>query len=325
MKNGFALRFLGLLVSGLGFALNVWASGFPERPVTMVNPYPPGGASDTIGRILAKKLEDQLGQPVIVENRPGASTAIGAVHVANSKPDGYTLLLAANSTFTLNPVLSTKLTYDPVNAYDSIGIIGSVKLALVVNTSVRASTIQQLVADIKAAPTRYMYGSFGNGSSSHFAGEMFNAAAGVSLTHIPYKGSAPLMTDLIGGRIPISFDTVVAAAPQVRAGKVKVLAVASDLRSSLFPDVPSMAEAGLPDVDMTAWVALVAPRGLQPDVKARLEKALAAAMALPDTQEPMRKLGFDPRFVPIPDWAAMVRKDIARMKAIAEKADIRAD
>lgn len=316
-----AMAALGLL-AGTGAAL---AGPYPERPVTVVAPYPAGGAADVLTRLLSKKLEEQLGQPVIVENRPGAGTAIGATYVANAKPDGYTLLLSSNSTFTLNPALYPKLTYDAATAYESLGQVGSVALSLVVHPSVRATSVQQLVADIKAAPDRFVYGSFGNGTSSNFAGAMFNSAAGVNMTHVPYKGSAPLMTDLIGGQIPISFDTVVAAAPQVRSGKVRVLAVAASRRSSLMPDVPTMAEVGLPDVDMNAWVALVAPKGLPADVRARLDKAVSTMMALDDTQEQMRKAGFEPRYTPVPDWAGLVRRDIARMKAIAEKAHIKAD
>jgi tripartite-type tricarboxylate transporter receptor subunit TctC len=314
-----------LLASSLLFAGLACAAGYPERPVTLVAPYPAGGAADVLARILGKKLEEQLGQPVVVENKPGAGTAIGAAAVANAKPDGYTLLISSNSTFTLNPAVQPKLPYDPAKGFDAIGMVGSVALAVLVHPSVTAANVPQLVAAAKANPDKFVYGSFGNGTSSNFAGAMFNNATGLKMMHIPYKGSAPLMTDLIGGQIPVSFDTVVAAAPQLKAGKIKVLAVASAKRSGVMPDVPTVAEAGYPGFDMTAWLALVAPRGLPADVKARLDKALATLMASPDTQDKMKAAGFEPAYSTIPDWAGMVTADIARMKAVAERSQIKMD
>ncbi|MGC1174676.1 Bug family tripartite tricarboxylate transporter substrate binding protein [Polaromonas sp.] len=314
-----------LLASSLLFAGLACAAGYPERPVTLVAPYPAGGAADVLARILGKKLEEQLGQPVVVENKPGAGTAIGAAAVANAKPDGYTLLISSNSTFTLNPAVQAKLPYDPAKGFDAIGMVGSVALAVLVHPSVTAANVPQLVAAAKANPDKFVYGSFGNGTSSNFAGAMFNNATGLKMMHIPYKGSAPLMTDLIGGQIPVSFDTVVAAAPQLKSGKIKVLAVASAKRSGVMPDVPTVAEAGYPGFDMTAWLALVAPRGLPADVKSRLDKALATLMASPDTQEKMKAAGFEPAYSTIPDWAGMVTADIARMKTIAERSQIKID
>ena len=325
MKPSFSRRSLGLVLAVLGLAAASATLAYPERPVTMVNPYPPGGASDTIGRLFAKKLEENLGQPVIVENRPGAGTAIGAAHVANAKPDGYTLLLSANSTFTLNPALIPKLGYDAATSFEALGLIGSVDLALVVHPAVKANSVQELVAAIKTAPGQFVYGSFGNGTSSHFAGAMLNTAMGVDIPHVPYKGTAPLMADVIGGRIPYSFDTVVAASAQARGGKVRVLAVTGPERCALLPGLPTMAEAGLPEARMSAWVALVGPKGLPPAVKARLETAMAAGMSGADTLEQMRRIGFDARHAAIPDWAGMVRQETARFKAIAEKANIKLD
>jgi tripartite-type tricarboxylate transporter receptor subunit TctC len=314
-----ALIASSLLFTGLAMA------AFPERPLTLVAPYPAGGAADVLARILAKKLEEQLGQPVVVENKPGAGTAIGAAAVANAKTDGYTLLISSNSTFTLNPALNPKLQYDPVKGFDAIGLVGSVALAVLAHPSVTATSVPQLVAAAKANPDKYVYGSFGNGTSSNFAGAMFNAATGLKMTHIPYKGSAPLMTDLIGGQIPVSFDTVVAAAPQLKNGKIKVLAVTTARRSALLPDVPTVAESGYPGFDMTAWLAVVAPHGLPVDVKARLEKALATLMASTDTQDKMKAAGFEPHYSGVPDWAGMVSRDIAKMKAIAEQSQIKND
>jgi tripartite-type tricarboxylate transporter receptor subunit TctC len=301
------------------------AAGFPERPVTLVAPYSPGGAADVLARLLARKLEEQLGQPVIVENKPGAGTAIGAAFVANAKPDGHTLLISSNSTFTLNPAIQPKLSYDPAGGFEAIGMVGSVALAILANPSVRAGNVQELVAAVKADPDKFVYGSFGSGTSSNFAGAMFNAATGLKLAQVPYKGSGPLMTDLIGGQVPLSFDTVVAAAPQLKAGKIKVLAVTTTKRSSLLPQVPTVAESGYPSYELNAWIALVAPRGVPPEAKAKLEKALAAAMALPDTQEKMKAAGFEPDYHPIKDWNGTVSREIGRMRTIAEQAQIKAE
>ena len=313
-----------LLATGVAAlaAGSAWAA-FPERPVTLVAPYPAGGAADVLARLLAKRLEDQLGKPVVVDNRPGAGTAIGAAMVANAKPDGYTLLISSNSTFTMNPAAGAKTSYDPARSFDALGMVGTLPLAVLVNAAVPVKDVQQLVAAAKANPDKFPYGSFGNATSSHYAGAMFTQATGLSLTHVPYKGSAPLMTDLIGGQIPISFDTVVAAAPQARTGKIKVLAVTTTQRSGTLPGVPTMAESGYPGFDLTAWLAMVAPHGLPADVKDRLVKALAAVMASPETQAAMRKAGFEPQWTPVTDWVGLVTQDIARMKAVADKAQIK--
>jgi len=313
------------LLAALGLLAAPAFAAFPERGLTLVAPYAAGGAADVLSRLLAKKLEEQLGQSVVVENKPGAGTAIGAAFVANAKPDGYTLLLSSNSTFSLNPALNPKLPYDAARSFDAIGLVGTVAMALLVHPAQSATTPAQLATAIKAAPDKFVYGSFGNGTASNFAGELFCAAAGVKLVHVPYKGSAPLMTDLIGGQVPISFDTVVAAAPQLKSGKIKVLAVTTAKRSALLPEVPTLAESGYPGFDFSSWIALVAPRGLPADVKARLDKALASAMALPDTAERMKAAGFEPLYAPATDWPAFVAADIARMKAVAERANIRLD
>ena len=299
-----------------------WAA-YPERPLTLVAPYPAGGAADVVARLLAKRLEEQLGKPVIVDNRPGAGTAIGAALVANAKPDGYTLLVSSNSTFTLNPAAGAKTSYDPARSFEAIGLVGTLPLAVLVNPAVPAQDVRQLVAAARANPDKFPYGSFGNATSSHFAGALFAQATGLKLMHVPYKGSAPLMTDLIGGQIPLSFDTVVAAAPQLKAGKIKVLAVTTAKRSGNLPDVPTMAESGYPGFDFTAWLAVVAPQGLAPEVRDRLVKALQTVMTSPETQEAMRKAGFEPQWAPVADWAGMVNADVARMKAVADKAQIK--
>jgi tripartite-type tricarboxylate transporter receptor subunit TctC len=196
---------------------------------------------------------------------------------------------------------------------------------MLVNPSVTANDVQQFVAAAKANPDKYLYGSFGNGTSSNFAGAMFNTATGLKMTHVPYKGSGPLMTDLMGGQIPVSFDTVVAASQQLKSGKIRVLAVAMNKRSALLPNVPTMAEAGYPAVDMNAWLAVVVPKGVPAPVKARLEKALMAVMANHETLDKLKAAGFEPGYTAVPDWPGMVTAEIARMKALAERSQIKTD
>lgn len=300
-------------------------AAYPDRAVTLVAPFPAGGSADVVSRLLARKMEEQLGKPVVVENRPGAGSVVGGTYVANAKPDGYTLLLGSNSTFTLNPALLPKMPYDAARAFEPIGQVGTVTLALIVNPSVAARTVPELVALVKANPDKFVYGSYGNGTTSNFAGAMFNDVTGLNLLHVPYRGSTPAMTDLIGGQIPIAFDTIVASLPQVRNGKIRALAVTSQKRSPFMPDVPSMEELGYKGYEMTSYLTVVAPAGLPAEVKARLADAMTKLMADPDTQDKMRAAGFEADWKPIPNWADSVNAEIAAMKAIAQKSNIRSD
>lgn len=300
-------------------------AAYPEKPIQLVAPYAAGGAADVLSRLLARQLEGPLGQPVVVENKPGAGTVIGAQAVAKARPDGYTLLLSANSTFSINPALMPKLPYDSAKDFEPIGLVGSVALAILVNTKSPEQTLAQLVASARAKPDGLSYGSFGNATAAHFGGEMFSQAAGIRMTHVPYRGSAPAMADLLGGQIQITVDTVVAAAPQIKAGKVRALAVLGAKRSALLPDVPTAAESGYPSVDISSWIALVAPHGLPPDVKHQLDKALATVMNSPDMIERMKSTGFEASYRPIADWSRFVGEDIARIRAIAERARISAE
>lgn len=312
----------GCLAAGASLAL---AQGYPAKPVQLVIPFPPGGATDVIGRLIGKKLGDKLGQTVVIDNRPSAGTIVGASYVAKAAPDGYTLLASSGTTFTVNPAIHSKLPYDPVKSFEPIGFTGRTGLILLANKDQPIGTLKQLVAAAKAQPGKYSYGSFGTGTTAQFAGEMLFNLAGVKLLHVPYKGSAPAMTDLIGGQIPFSVDTVAAAIPQVKAGKVKAIAVTTAKRSALLPDVPTAAEAGYPGIDADTWLALVAPRGLPADVKQKLEKALAEVMADPDTHQQLTKAGFEPFAGNGAAVAAQINKELPLMRATAQRANITAE
>ena len=328
MKRLPALACMVLLLSCLGlapFAALAADTGFPSRPVTLVIPFPPGGATDVNGRVIAQRLGKELGQPVVIENRGGAGTVIGASYVSKAAPDGYTLLISSGTTFTVNPAIRPNLPYDPVKGFEPIGLAGRVGLILLANSEVPVQTVKQFVDYVKASPGKYSYASFGTGTTSQFAGETILHAAGLKMTHVPYKGSAPAMTDLIGGQVPFSIDTVSAAIPQLKSGKIKAIAVTTAKRSTLLPDVPTMAESGYPEVNTDTWLVLVAPKGLPPEVKAKLEKALAATMADPDTRAKLSAQGLEPGYANSAAVSELINKELPLMRAIAARANITAD
>jgi len=315
----------GLGLGALPLAALATAAGFPAHPVTLVIPFPPGGATDVNGRVIAQRLGKELGQPVVIENRAGAGTVVGASYVSKAAPDGYTLLLSSGSTFTVNPAIRPNLPYDPVKSFEPIGIAGRVALILLANSEVPVQTVKQFVDYVKASPGKYSYGSFGTGTTAQFAGETMLHATGLKMTHVPYKGSAPAMTDLMGGQIPFSIDTVSAAIPQLKNGKIKAIALTTAKRSALLPDVPTFAESGYAGIDMDSWLLLAAPKGLPAEVKAKLEKALAATIADPDTRAKLMGQGLEPAFSDAAASSELINRELPLMRAVAARANITAD
>ena len=311
--------------AGLVLALALapaFAAGYPDKPITLVVPFPPGGATDTVARVLGKGMGQRLGQTVIIDNKAGAGTAIGAGAVAQAAPDGYTLLISSNTTFTVNPALKGKLPYDAQKSFESIGLIGTSPLVLLATPSLPANNVKELVALARTRPGKLAYGSFGNGTTSHLAGEMFKVVTGADILHVPYKGSAPAMTDLIGGQVQLTFDTNVAALPMVQSGKVKALAVTSARRSPSMPNVPTVAEAGYPDYEMVPWITIVAPRGLPPAVQKALGKALADTLADASVRGDLDKAGVDVGWEPGSFYDARVAKELPLLRAYVHKAKI---
>ncbi|SDC70500.1 Tripartite-type tricarboxylate transporter, receptor component TctC [Cupriavidus sp. YR651] len=309
-----------------------WASapaaaqgGYPTKPIQLVIPFPPGGSTDVIGRLVGQKMSERLGQTVVVDNRPGAGTIVGASFVAKAAPDGYTLLATSGTTFTVNPAVYPHLPYDPAKNFEPIGQIGSTSLVLLANRDVPVNNLKEFVAAAKAAPGKYSYASFGTGTTAHFAGEALQTLTGTKLLHVPYKGSAPAMTDLIGGQVPFSVDTVTAAIPQLKSGKIKAIAVTTAKRSALLPDVPTVAESGYPGMDAGTWLAIVAPKGLPPEVKAKLEKTLAEVVADPAMRQKLAEAGFDAAFANGAQVTATIAKEAPQMRAIARNANIKLD
>jgi tripartite-type tricarboxylate transporter receptor subunit TctC len=297
-------------------------TAYPARPVTLVIPFPPGGATDVVGRLVGKTLGEKLGQPVVIDNRAGAGTIIGASYAAKAAPDGYTLLISSGTTFTVNPAIQPRLPYDSLKSFEPIGLVARTGLILLANKDVPAGNPREFVALVKASPDKYSYASFGTGTTAQFTGELMLRATGTKMVHVPYKGSAPAMTDLMGGQVPFSVDTVSAAIPQLRNGKIKAIAVSTAKRSALLPDVPTFAESGF-DLDADTWIAVVAPHGLPPAVKTRLEKALQDTVASPEVREKLLAAGLEPSWQNGAATSALIEKELPLMRATALRANIR--
>ena len=318
---------LGVALAGLGMGplRLAHADGYPAKPVQLVVPFPPGGAVDIVGRTISKKLGDRLGQPIVVENKAGAGTVVGAAYVANAPADGYTLLISSGSTFTVNPALNAKLPYDPVKSYEPVGLVARVPLILLAHRDVPVNNLRQLIAAVQRTPDKFSYGSLGNGTTGHFAAELTWSAAGIKLMHVPYRGSAPAMPDLMGGQIPFTIDTVAAALPQLKAGKIKAIAVTGATRATQLPDVPTVAESGFPGFSGDSWLAVVAPRGLPAEARAKLHKALAETMADAEIRSKLIAAGLEPSYATGDAVLAQIEDELPRMRAIAQRAQIRAD
>lgn len=321
------VRLAGLVLglAGLGPWSAAHAQAYPARPVQLVIPFPPGGATDIAGRLIGKKLGDVLGQTVVIENKAGAGTVIGAAFVANAPADGYTLLISSGSTVTVNPAINHKLPYDPVKSFEPIGGVARVPLILIANRTQPVNDLAQLAAAVRAAPDKHVYGSFGNGTTGHFAAEQLWMAMGIKLAHVPYKGSAPAMADLLSGQIPFAIDTVASAWPQLQAGKIKAIAVTGVSRSERLPAVPTVSEQGHPGFSADSWLAVFAPRGLSADVRAKLQKALATTMADPDIASKLQGNGLQPAYETAAAVASRIDVELPRMRATAARAKIQAD
>ena len=286
-----ALR--AMLAAGIAaapFATPVLAQGYPAKPVKIVVPFAPGGAVDTIARVIGQKMSEQMGQPVIVENHPGASANIGAELVAHAPADGYTLLLGANGVAT-NMTLFPKLTFNALTDFAPIGRVGYAPVVLVVPVGFPAKSLKELLTMAREQPGKLSYASAGNGSSNHLAGEMLKAAAGIDVLHVPYKGGAPALTDLLGGRISYMLLNPVEVLPHVKSQRLRALAVGADKRIAILPDVPTVAEAGLPGYEASVWWGLLAPAKTPKDIVDKLNAEMNKAMADPSVHARLTELG----------------------------------
>ena len=269
------------------------AQTFPDRPVSLVVPFPPGGTTDVLARVVGEQLGRRLGSPFPVDNKPGANTIIGAQLVAKARPDGYTLLIAAGSTMVLNPLLRKQLSYNPDRELDIIALVGDIPLIAVVPAASPIRTLDDLIARVKEKRTPLTYASVGVGSTLHLAGELFEDFVGAPMTHVAYKGSVPAITDVAGGRVELMFDSPTTALPHVQSGRLRAIAVTSAARQPYLPDIPAVAER-FPDYLAIVWYGLVAPRGLPAAVREKLKSATDATLASPDYQQSVSKAWITP-------------------------------
>jgi tripartite-type tricarboxylate transporter receptor subunit TctC len=274
-------------------ALPAAAQQYPSKPVRMIVPYAPGGGVDITGRLLARHLTERVGQQVIIDNRAGGGTIIGTEAVARAAPDGYTILLA-NSALSASPALHAKLPFDPVNSFAAVCQVSSSYSVLVVHPSVPVKSVQEFIALAKARPNQLNYASAGIGSAIHLAMEMFEKAAGIRLEHIAYKGAAPAVTDVLGGQVPTMFASISTALDPIRTGRFRALGTSSPKRTALLPDVPTIAESGLPGFEMNSWQGIVAPAQTPPEIVTRLNGETNAVLRLPEVQQAFARLGPEP-------------------------------
>ena len=315
-------------LAGLALAMVVapaFAQDWPAKPIHFIVPYPAGGPVDAVARLLGQKVGESLHQPVIVENKPGAGGNIGADFVAKAPADGYTILMGAVATHAINPALYPSIPYDAARDFAPITQVAATPNVLVVNPAVPAKSVKELVEYARKNPGKLNFGSGSTGSAGHLAGELMKSMAGIDMTHVPYKGAAPAMQDLVAGRLDLMFDNLASAQGQIKAGTVRALAVTTAKRSPLAPDLPTIGESGLPGFDISTWFGVFAPAKTPAPVVQKLHDAFAAALALPDVRERMLTLGAEPVASTPKEFAAYIdaeAKKYARLvKASGAKAD----
>jgi tripartite-type tricarboxylate transporter receptor subunit TctC len=313
-----------LLTAAL-FGVPALAQTWPAKPIKLVVPFPPGGATDAVARTLAEKLQSRLGQAVVVDNRPGASTVIGAAAVAKAPADGYTLLLSGSSTFSVVPALKPQLPYDPKKDLAPVAIVARTPLVLVAGPATPVKSLAELVALAKSRPGDLSYPTFGPGSAPHLAGEMLSHEAGVKLMAVPYKGSAPAALAVLGGEVSVAFDSIASVLPHIRSGKLRPLAVMDASRVGALPDVPTLAELKYPKATFEAWFGVAAPGGTPRPVLQAVSRELAAVLALPDVKEKLLTAGVEPAFSDSAAFAAKVQSETEAYAAVGKRANITMD
>jgi tripartite-type tricarboxylate transporter receptor subunit TctC len=319
-----ALKFLTAVCLGVALASPALAA-YPEKPITVIVPFPAGGASDNTARIIGQKMAESLGQPVVVENRPGATGAIGAALVAQAKPDGYTLLVSSIGTYAIIPYLQPGLKFDPMKDFDPLTVAVRTPNVLVANPNFPANTVAEFIDYLKKNPDQVSFASSGAGSSDHLTAALFWQKTGTTGLHVPYKGGAPAISDLIGGHADVSFQNQGSVVSQIKAGKLKLLAVTADERTETFPDTPTMKEAGIQDMTVYSWQAVAAPKGLPADVKAKLEDALSKALSNAEVRARFKEMGFEVVGNSSAEFADFLAKENARWKQVVQTGNITAN
>jgi tripartite-type tricarboxylate transporter receptor subunit TctC len=317
------LRRLIVLACCTLLALPLFAQDYPRRPVRLIVPFPPGGGNDIVARAVARELGKSLGQQLVVDNRAGAGGAIGAELAARSPADGYTLFLGGVGSHVVNPSLHAKLSYDPIRDFAPVTLIASAPSVLVVNPSLPATSVAEFTALAKANPGKLNYASNGNGSSAQLAAVLYESMAGVRMVHVPYKGVAPALVDLMSGEVQLMFGTLVAILPHIKAGRLRALAVTGRTRSALLPEVPTLAESGLPGYEAGSWYGILAPAGTPGAIVARLNAEINAAIRQPEVRERLAAEGAEVLGGTPGDFASHIRAELSRMGKLMREAGVR--
>jgi len=310
---------LAMLASG------AHAQAWPAKPIKWVVPFAPGGTTDILARTIGDKLAIALGQPVIIENKPGAGGGVGADYTAKAPADGYTIMGGTISTHAINASLYKSLPYDPVKDFAPITLIARVPNMLVVNPDVPVKNVAELIALMKASPAKYTFASSGNGTSQHLSGELFKTMAGVEMQHIPYKGSPPALQDVVGGQVTMTFDNITTAWPLAKGGKLRALAVTTAKRSSVAPEVPTLAESGLAGYEVGSWQGVFAPAGTPPEIVKRLNTEIVKIIRMPDVNEKLTALGAEPVGNTPEEFGALVRAEVGKWADVVKKSGAKVD
>ena len=318
--------FLACASMALAVAAPAFAQGYPSKPVRLIVPYPAGGGTDYFARTVGAKLGEQLGQTIIIENKPGASTIIGADAAAKAAADGYTALLADSTTVAVNPSLYRKLPYDPVKDLASVTLTARFAMLLVVNPIVsKAASVKDFIDEARKAQGNMSFASVGSGTTHHLTMELFQQRTGVKLSHVPYKGSAPAIQDVVGGQVPVMFVDLASGLPMIKAGKLKVLGVASLKRVAPLPDVPTLTEQGVANFEAWAWQGLAVPQGTSADIVARLNKEYAKAVSDPAVRQKLLEAGIEPITSSPAEMTSYVKSETAKWAEVIKKADLKVD
>ena len=308
----------------LALSLNAYSQEWPSRPIRLILPFPPGGGTDILGRLIAERLSVSLGQPVVTENRGGAGGNVGAEAAARSAPDGYTIVLVAPS-LAISPTLYSKINYDPVKDFAPVSLVATVPNVMITQPSIPAENLQEFIAFAKTKPGALNFGSGGAGTSNHLAGELFNIVAGTKLVHIPYKGVNLAMQDVLSGNVHLVFIGIPAATPHIKAGKLRALALVAPQRSSALPDVPTVAEAGLKDFEVTTWYGVLAPAGTPRPIVMRLNSELVKIMHSPELKEKLAASGTEPLTSTPEEFAAYIKREMTKWGDVIRKSGAKAD
>ena len=328
MKKGIICFVLIPFFWTLMFAMGInsaFGQAYPGKPIHLIVAFPPGGTTDVVARLIGQKLSESWGQPVVVDNRPGASGIIGTEIAAKAQPDGYTLLMGYITTHSINPSLYGNLPYDPVKDFAPVSWIAAAPLLVMVHPSVPVKSVKELIALAKSKPGQLSYASGGNGSPPHLAGELFKTMAGVDIAHVPYKGSAPAMVDVLGGHVPVYFDGIVTTLSQVKAGKLRALGVTSAKRSPSAPEIPTVAESGLPGFEVISWWGMVVQSAVPKEIVSKLSAEIVKIVQMPDVKERLAAQGAIPIGSTPEQFASHIKAETAKWGKVIKECNVKVD